>query len=56
MKKELKEKLKQDPERYKHYLQIRREARKRKLQRIKSDPIRYEKYKRKQRKRYEKIR
>ena len=56
VKKELKAKLKQDPKRYEHYKQTRREARKRKFQQIKNDPVLYKKYKQKQKKRYQKIR
>ena len=55
MKKELKKKLKQDPKRYKRYLQSRRNAYKRKMERIKSDPIRYEKLRKKWKLHYEKV-
>jgi 5-methylcytosine-specific restriction endonuclease McrA len=55
MKKELKEKLKQDPKRYKEYLQSRKDAYKRKMKRIKSDPVRYEKLRKKWKRHYEKV-
>jgi 5-methylcytosine-specific restriction endonuclease McrA len=55
MRKELKEKLKQDSKRYKHYKQKRKEAYKRKIKRIRNDPIRYEKLRKKWKRYYEKI-
>lgn len=48
MKKELKEKLRQDPIRWEHYKQKRREHKKRQLERLKNDPIRYANWKEKQ--------
>lgn len=55
MKKELKDKIRQDPQRYELYKQQRREAYKRKMERIKNDPIRYAKLKRKWQRRGERL-
>lgn len=49
MTKEKKLLLKQDPQRYQHYLKRRREHNKRRLERIKKDPQRFQLYQQKQR-------
>jgi 5-methylcytosine-specific restriction endonuclease McrA len=55
MRKELKDKLRQDPIKWELYKQKRKEHYKRNYKRIKADPIRYEKLKNRRRKYYEKI-